>query len=576
MKDAMDSNEWKKKGEVPRPSFPDVLKRLELACKLMSSTAIRRSWWRAGCVPTAWVSVMKRLDGGGAALMFEPIVSVLTRLQMAIENFKRAPGMYMTSWDFVGCDEDLLIKWGVIMVEFEEDEENEDEIPAYFCIPEGPLYRDVRTRQRVVRMVAGEYSQEADKLGIPVCQVPEAMGAHNEEPPASLSLLTDLHTLTLTHSAALQAPEFTNLCSLATLSVDISEHDEELDLTTLVHLPAFANLALCGETKLNLEGENAHPVSFARMAHLESLEFDYNSSRFSLLFPSGVTFSRLERLLFSGCDKLERLPDDIGERMPRLRDLTISSCHNLPELPDHFTSLHCLQKLTISSLDLTSLSTRFGKLSVLKDFTLHRLPISGLPDSFHQLTSLDVLNVHDCLAMVKLGASFGSLHALKSLSIANSPKLVLPEDIGGLTDLHTFRVTLNSVQELLPSSFTQLMSLTRLELNLCDMIQELPEGLERLSNLRELSIWSRSTIQKLPESITDLGSLEVLRVDGCSSLCSIPGSLSALGRLRELAIGKCAQLPELSNSLPPSLEVLSLGCPQQLTPLTELPVLPML
>ncbi|CAI5523849.1 unnamed protein product [Closterium sp. Naga37s-1] len=136
MKDAMDSNEWKKKGEVPRPSLPDVLKRLELACKLTSSTAIQRSWWRAGCVPTAWVSLMKRLDGAGAALMFEPIVSELTMLQMAIENFKRAPG---------------------------------------------PLYRDVRSRRRVVRMVAGEYSQEADKLGIPVCQVPEAMGAHNEE-----------------------------------------------------------------------------------------------------------------------------------------------------------------------------------------------------------------------------------------------------------------------------------------------------------------------------------------------------------------------------------------------------------
>ncbi|CAI5475251.1 unnamed protein product [Closterium sp. Yama58-4] len=181
MKDAMDSNEWKKKGEVPRPSLPDVLRRLELACKLTSETAIQRSWWRAGCVPTAWVSLMKRLDGAGAALMFEPIVSELTMLQMAIENFKRAPGMYMTSWDFVGCDKDLLIKWGVIKAEDEEDEEDDDEIPAYFCIPEGPLYRDVRSRRRVVRMVAGEYSQQAGNLGIPVSQVPEALGAHNEE-----------------------------------------------------------------------------------------------------------------------------------------------------------------------------------------------------------------------------------------------------------------------------------------------------------------------------------------------------------------------------------------------------------
>ncbi|CAI5509256.1 unnamed protein product [Closterium sp. Naga37s-1] len=77
--------------------------------------------------------------------------------------------------------EDLLMKWGVLKAEGVEDEQDEEEIPAYFCIPEGPLFRDVRSRRRVVRMVAGEYSQEADKLGIPVSKVPETMGAHNEE-----------------------------------------------------------------------------------------------------------------------------------------------------------------------------------------------------------------------------------------------------------------------------------------------------------------------------------------------------------------------------------------------------------
>ncbi|CAI5499745.1 unnamed protein product [Closterium sp. Naga37s-1] len=394
------------------------------------------------------------------------------------------------------------------------------------------------------------------------------------KPPASLSLLTDLHTLTLTHSAALQAPGFTNLCSLATLSVDISEHDEELDLTTLVHLPAFANLSLCSETKLNLEGENAHPVSFARMAHLESLEFDYNTPRFSLLFSSGVTFSRLERLLLSGCDKLERLPDDIGERMPRLRDLTISSCHNLPELPDHFTSLRCLQKLTISSLDLASLPASFGKLSVLKDLTLHRLPILGLPNSFHQLTSLEVLNVHDCLAMVELGASFGSLHALKSLSIANSPKLCAQlAELSNSLPPSLEVLSLGSVQQLTPltelpvlprlrhMSLTSvvllrglvgtvsLSSLEHLELALAGEAEELPLSLALCPNLRTLTIHTAARLKALPD---DLGSavqqLRQLRVERAGELRALPDSLAHLHCLTSLQV-HAPKLPSLPHGI---------------------------
>ncbi|CAI5527104.1 unnamed protein product [Closterium sp. Naga37s-1] len=315
--------------------------------------------------------------------------------------------------------------------------------------------------------------------------------------PASLSLLTDLHTLAVTHSAALEAPGFTNLSSLATLSVDKSDQ-EELDLSSLVHLPAFANLSLCGETELVLEGEDAYPVSFAHIPFLESLEFNYST----------------------------------------------------PRLPESF-----------------------GRLPVLRELSLQQVLISGLPDSFSQLSTLEVLNLVDCRAMVALPARFGSLHALKSLCIANSPKLCLPEDIGGLTDLHTLRVTLNRVQELLPCSFTQLKSLTRLELTQCGMLKELPEGVGWLSNLCELSIRACPKIRKLPETVTNLASLEVLRVEGCSRLSFIPGSLSALGRLKELAIGKCAQLPEVCKSLPPSLETLSLGSVQRLTPLIELPAL---
>ncbi|CAI7799163.1 unnamed protein product [Closterium sp. NIES-53] len=157
--------------------------------------------------------------------------------------------------------------------------------------------------------------------------------------PASLSLLTDLHTLALTHSSTLEVPGFTNLSSLATLSLDIPPDDEDLDLSSFVHLPTFANLSLCHESQLILQGDYAHPVAFAQMPFLQSLEFNCSTPRFDLLFPSGVSFRRLERLLLYSCYGLERLPDDMGERLPRLRDLSICDCRALSELPRRFTSL---------------------------------------------------------------------------------------------------------------------------------------------------------------------------------------------------------------------------------------------
>ncbi|GJP34024.1 hypothetical protein CLOM_g18505, partial [Closterium sp. NIES-68] len=390
--------------------------------------------------------------------------------------------------------------------------------------------------------------------------------------PASLSQLTHLRTLALTDVSALVASGFTSLTSLAALCVDISDQDE-LDLANLAHLPAFASLSLCEASWLILEGVDSHPFAFGQLASLESLEFDRYTPRFDLLFPSGSPCSRLERLVLKGCDGLV-LPEDIGERLPCLRDLSICGCENFSELPEQFSSLICLQKLSIFLSDMVSLPETFGKLPALTALTLHHLQISHLPDSFYQLTSLETLKLSHCNAIFEFPPRFGQLSALRFLLIMNSPYLALPDDIGGLTNLHTFKLHENFPQQLLPSSFTSLSSLTKLELVHC-MVAELPEDIRKLSSLQELSIESCSKIQKLPETVADLPSLEILRVSECSSLSLFP-SLSSLAGLRELALGKFLQLPDVSNSLPHSLEVLSVGGFQRLTPLLEIPALPRL
>ncbi|CAI5476750.1 unnamed protein product [Closterium sp. Yama58-4] len=168
----------------------------------------------------------------------------------------------------------------------------------------------------------------------------------------------------------------------------------DLNLASLAHLLAFTTLALFEETWLQLNGsDGSHPFSFAQLPFLKAVEFHANSLRFELMFPPGVSFSRLERLLLKGCDEMGRLPDDIGERLPCLRHLSIWGCKNLSELPEQFASLSCLRELTIYWCDMVKLPENFGELPALKVLTLNSLPISSLPDSFYLVTSLETLNL---------------------------------------------------------------------------------------------------------------------------------------------------------------------------------------
>ncbi|CAI5478633.1 unnamed protein product [Closterium sp. Yama58-4] len=396
--------------------------------------------------------------------------------------------------------------------------------------------------------------------------------------PDSLSLLTNLRTLALTEPSPLEAPGFTRLTSLTALSVDMIPQPEGLNFASLTHLPAFTTLALFNYAWLKLQVAGSQPFSFAQLPWLKAgVEFDAFSPRFESMFPPGVSFSRLERLLLKGSSVSEvaRLPDDIGQRLPRLRHLSLWGWNNVPELPDEFASLSCLRDLTIFSCDIVSLPENFGELLALKVLTLNSLPITSLPDSFYLLTSLETLSLSYCNEIFELPARFGFLTALNSLFILNSPNLKLPDDISSLTNLHTFRLRENSPQQLLPSSFTQLSSLTRLELTQC-VLEELPEDLGKLRNLRELTIQSCSKIQKLPDSLSDLVNLSALKAMDCDSLTSIPSSLSNLRRLKILALAKVPQLEQVCTSLPSSLEILSIGSFQRLTPLLELPSLPRL
>ncbi|CAI5988082.1 unnamed protein product [Closterium sp. NIES-64] len=180
VRSAVTSTEWTRAGVFPRPPLHDVLYKLFMAGKLTMPGTIHRSWWRAGSVPKGWLSRMDSLKGKVAAGMFDSLVLQLTSLQLVIEEFKSkcSSTAFMTAWDFVGCDENLIEKWSPARG---EDDESGDEIPAYFCIPEGPLMRDSRSCRCVSRMVHDGFVKHAEALGIPPRDMLEEAGVVNEE-----------------------------------------------------------------------------------------------------------------------------------------------------------------------------------------------------------------------------------------------------------------------------------------------------------------------------------------------------------------------------------------------------------
>ncbi|CAI5993902.1 unnamed protein product [Closterium sp. NIES-65] len=398
-----------------------------------------------------------------------------------------------------------------------------------------------------------------------LCPQLEQLSLHclqeNLNPPASFFQLQHLRTLFLTTAFILKSPDLSSLSTLTDVSIETSSSSLHYDqLSNLLQLTSLTRLSL--PDGIRVASADPPTFSFAELPFLESLKFGLFRAPFSVFFPLETPpYRLLKRLQLSDCSPHERLPDSIGQLLPRLQQLILLHCRSLTDLTDDFTSLTCLESLTISTCSVFFLPANFGNLPALKALVLRRLPLLHLPASFTRLASLETFFLIECEGMEELPAGFGCLTTLRTLSLAWSPTLDLPEDLGNLSSLQTFYLNKNS-QAQLPLSFTQLVSLTRLELDQC-AIADLPEGMAEMTNLQELYIQNCPALNELPELVSALVSLEVLRIEECHVLSSVPRRLDSLTRLTQLELRECWMLNQAPEALPLSLQVLSYENNQQ-------------
>lgn len=253
--------------------------------------------------------------------------------------------------------------------------------------------------------------------------------------PESLSQLTQLESLVLSHNDLTSLPEFLGeLTQLRSLTVDANR---------LASLPySLGILPNLRSLRLNHNRLTTLPSSLKSLTTLYSL--DVGNNQLSAVPDWMGSLSHLRSLTFSG-NRLTTLPDWLGsltelkmadfsenrlsyvpdsiEKLTDLRGLFLY--HNkLMHLPDNIVQLGSLMELSLAANPLKALPDAFGELRALRSLTLGATEIRRLPESFRRLAHLEYLSLGHS-PIEQLPEWIGELRALRGLDLSNGGALIL-------------------------------------------------------------------------------------------------------------------------------------------------------
>jgi Leucine-rich repeat (LRR) protein len=316
----------------------------------------------------------------------------------------------------------------------------------------------------------------------------------------------------------------------------------------------------------------------------------------------------LEYLDLSGCSRLNKLPDFVGnmtslwyldlngtaiKELPfsskTLCSLNISNCSRLEKIPkDLISVMERPWKICVagSGSDLISIlmPNSFSSLSSLiyLDFSNCNLSDGAIPNDLCCLSSLEYLNLS--------GNKFTripdiwQLSKLEKLDLSHCNLLdgTIPNDLCCLSTLGHLNLSGNKFTRI--PDIWQLSKLEKLDLSHCNLLDgAIPNDLCCLSTLGYLNlsgnkftripdIWQLSKLEKLdlsycnlldvaiPNDLSGISSLWCLNLSG-NNFTRLPDTLAQLSRLEQLYLEDCSRLQVLPR-LPFELENLSIkACP---------------
>ncbi|PPR91335.1 hypothetical protein GOBAR_AA29349 [Gossypium barbadense] len=389
---------------------------------------------------------------------------------------------------------------------------------------------------------------------------------------------------------------------------------EKLILSGCSKLQSFPEIDGKMECLLELcfDGTNIKelPSSMGNLGRLKVLNLKDCKSLGSL--PTKIGMESLEKLILSGCSKLQSFPEIDGKmecllelcfdgtnikelpssmgNLGRLKVLNLKDCKSLRSLPIKI-GMESLEKLILSGCsNLKSFPEIDGKMECLLELYLDGSGIKELPISIGNLSSLVLLNLKDCRNFVDLPGSIGGCKSLKSLNLSGCYKVeYLPENLQQIEFLEELDLSETSMTK--PPLFIfqfknlKVMSFNGINRPSSKLQKHLPSLLKvfqrertnsmalMLPSLLGLSSLTRLNLRDcnlfegdIPSDISRLSSLIDLDLGG-NNFISIPSCVTRISKLDFLRLSDCRalkSLPELPTSIGgvringcPSLEIVA-------------------
>ena len=242
--------------------------------------------------------------------------------------------------------------------------------------------------------------------------------------------------------------EICNLSNLTFLWLDANELTGEIpacigNLTNLTNLnlsgnflsgqipPEIGNLSNLGALRLNNnEFTGVIPPELGNLHKAGRIEIEYNDNLGGPI-PSELGNDTSLTNLWLCCNNLQgEIPAELGN-LTNLKILLLDNNNLTGAVPASFGNLKKVDKLDISTNQLSSLPEEIGNMEKLRAFRLHRNPLGGLPESIGNLSSLVGLRAGE-INMTTLPASITNLPLLQELYINDNRLTNLPQDIGTL------------------------------------------------------------------------------------------------------------------------------------------------
>jgi Leucine-rich repeat (LRR) protein len=304
----------------------------------------------------------------------------------------------------------------------------------------------------------------------------------------------------------------------------------------------------------------------------------------SKVHPSIGFLRRLKWLNLRDCKSLERLVDKM--RSKSLEYLDLSGCSRLNKLPDFVGNMTSLWYLDLNGTAIKELpfsSKTLCSLNISNCSRLEKIP-KDLISVMERPWKICVAGSGSDLISILMPNSFSSLSSLIYLDFSNCNLSdgAIPNDLCCLSSLEYLNLSGNKFTRI--PDIWQLSKLEKLDLSHCNLLDgAIPNDLCCLSTLGYLNlsgnkftripdIWQLSKLEKLdlsycnlldvaiPNDLSGISSLWCLNLSG-NNFTRLPDTLAQLSRLEQLYLEDCSRLQVLPR-LPFELENLSIkACP---------------